>query len=218
MTYTSLMNADNASHRFTEALKTFLEARKSGRAGLVAFNIAIKSLTELGRHDDVKKLWLEMPKLGLQPDVISLGVFLRSLAIDGRVSEIEEVLSTSKIEPSEVTWRTVIQELYHGGLEDPAMKFFERGHKAGKLPVWSADDLNKLDLHLHNSAVACCAVLYFLAKRAEGKIFEDLEIIVGRQLHLNPTNHTTLSEAVMNTLKELNLNFEEKNGGGVLVI
>lgn len=52
----------------------------------------MRALCELGRHDEVREMWDSVPSLGLIPSPVTVAVFARSLAAQGLVDEVRNIL------------------------------------------------------------------------------------------------------------------------------
>merc|ERR1711879_3532 len=108
-----------------------------------------------------------------------------------------------------VGWRCVIIELYDRGDVKNAVSMFREAHECGKAPVWSAYKPNTLELHIHPSAVACCAVRHFLLDNPDDlKTDTPFQIVVGRAQHSHSRCDKTVGDAVRDLLHYEGVDFE----------
>jgi len=161
-----------------------------------------------------------MPKLKVKRDAVGFCVLMKSFANQGRISDMMAEVEKSKFTLNGVFYSSIIHELYHNGFVEESINIFKRGYSSGmiKIHVEEHNMLNLLDLHVHNTAVACCAVRYFLMQRAWEQNSNDFMIIVGRQIHSGSTCSLSLGVVIRSLLEEMGLSFKEKNLGGLLVV
>jgi len=220
MLYTAIMKACKSADNFEDAVKYFRKSKKLGFLDSALCNSALEAFHSLSMFKEVESTWKSMPKLKVKRDAHGFCVLMRSFAIQGRIADMLAEVEKSKFTLNGVFYSSIIHELYHRGFVEESISMFTRGYSSGmiKIHVEEQNMLNLLDLHVHNTAVACCAVRYFLMKRAREQNSNDFMIIVGRQIHSGSTCSLSLGDVIRDLLEELGLSFKEKNLGGLLVV
>jgi len=218
--YTTIMKACKRADDFGCAIKYFEKSSELGLVDSGLCNSALEAYHSLSMFQEVESLWKSLRVMKVKRNVIGFNIVIKSWAAQGRITDIEKELEKEKFKLDKVFYGSVIHELYHRGFVEESLRMFERGYTSGVIKVYEekTDRLNFLDLHIHNTAVACCAVRYFLMKRAKEQNDNDLKIIVGRQLHSGSACVHSLGDVIRDLLMELGLNFKEKNLGGLLVV
>merc|ERR1712060_161381 len=146
---------------YRAALVYVEKARASGELNQIGFSNAMEAHYKLGQVTEVRKLWIELCGK-YNPNAINLGIYMKVLAREGFLKEMEDVIFSVPTVVDTVGWKCVIHELHSIGNFSGADYFFEKAYKSTKLPIWSNETFNALELHLYSSAVACCAVRYVL--------------------------------------------------------
>jgi len=208
---TILLNAYNVAGQSAKAVEYFRLIRSRFKVDTHMYNSAMRAYKLLGNHDEVNKLWNELCKVNLD-DKISMYIYAWSLASENLIEGIK------KLKLDESGWKCVVNELYERDKFETAMSCFRIGYEDGKLPVWSLTDNNTLDLHGQNTAIAHCAVAYFLSTSLREGQNESLGIIVGRQNHATTMSLKSLGESVRQQLYDMDVKFYETADGGKLVI
>jgi len=175
---------------------------------------AMSGYLGLGRHEAVRDLWDELPELGLKRNNVAVTVFGQSLARQGSVEELKRLSE----EFEDFPWPSIIHELYYYGDLDQALEFFQSGYEHGKLPIWSLERSDTMDLHGHNSAVSCVAVRHVLLERARHGNKGSLNIVIGRQNNSGHRVNAGLGDCVRPVLNEMGVAFSEISMGGELVV
>jgi len=220
MLYAVIMKACKRADNFEDAVRYFSKSKKLGFLDSALCNTALEAFHSLSMFEQVESTWKSMPKLKVKRDSSGFCVLMKSFANQGRVADILAEVDKVKFTLNEVFYSSIIHELYHRGFVEESITMFKKGYNSGMIRVHEEDQnkLNLLDLHVHNTAVACCAVRYFLMKRAREQNGNDFKIIVGRQIHSGSTCSLSLGDVIRDLLKELGLSFEERSLGGLLVV
>ena len=85
VTHVSVLDALCNAGEFQRAVERFQRVRDPC---LPMANTAMRAYHELGRHSDLRELWERLPKMGLEPTHVTVAVFARSLAAQGKVDEV----------------------------------------------------------------------------------------------------------------------------------
>jgi len=220
MLYTAIMKACKRANNFEDAVRYFSKSKKLGFLDSALCNTALEAFHSLSMFDEVELTWKSMPKLKVKRDASGFCVLMKSFAVQGRVTDIVAEVDKGKFTLNEIFYSSIIHELYHRGFVEESITMFKRGYNSGMIKVHedNQNKLNLLDLHVHNTAVACCAVRYFLMKRAREQNGNDFKIIVGRQIHSGSTCSLSLGDVIRDLLNELGLSFKERSLGGLLVV
>lgn len=220
MLYTSIMKACKSANSFEDAVRYFHKSRRLGFLDSALCNSAMEAFHSLRMFKEVESTWNSLPKLKVKRDAVGFCVLMKSFANQGRIPDMMAEVDKSKFTLNGVFYSSIIHELYHNGFVEESINIFKRGYSSGmiKIHVEEHNMLNLLDLHVHNTAVACCAVRYFLMQRASEQNSNDFMIIVGRQIHSGSTCSLSLGDVIRSLLEEMGLTFKEKNLGGLLVV
>jgi len=212
--FNSLMVGCIRAREFREALSYFEEARASGELNAIVFSSAMQAHYKLKDLAAVRALWSELCK-NWEPNHICFAIFLKALANEGLIQEIDDVLASEVTDVRTAGWNGVIHEFHSKGDFAGADYFFQKAYDQGKFPIWSVTEKDTLELHGHPGAVACCAVRFVLYRE---KNIKSYSFIVGRQMHSRSTTSKSVGDSVRECLDSLGISYTEGSKGGVLKI
>lgn len=212
--YNTIMDTFVRAGEFQRTVDVFAEARQERKSHhQPSYTTCMHAFCELGQHENVVSLWHEISHL-FDPSIDSLQIYLKSLAKNRCIAEIDNTLSSFRGPLDLVTFNIVVHFLYSVGDVQNALIFFERAYIIGLLPIWRCVGTT-LDLHNLPSGVALSAVRFVLADRK--RCLNGLEIIVGRQQH-SIGSEKSLGKSLRKLLVELGICFSEDPSGGSLTI
>jgi len=215
VTYDTLMNVCISAKEYERALEFFDQARNKDKANIIVYSTAMCVHAELRRFQDVRALWKEIHDKKLQVKAVALNIYLMTLASEGSIEEVEEVLEAYSTKLNRFSTNTVVNQFYLNGHVTYALRTFKQMYEAGHFTLWTE---NKLDLHLCQTGCAKTALLYFLGRMLETGEFYDLNVIVGRSSHSTSLTCSPLGDSIRSFLSELKLVFQEEAKGGMLAI
>jgi len=215
VTYDTLMNVCISAKEYERALEFFDQARDKDVANIIVYSTAMFVHAELRRFQDVRALWKEIHDKKLQVKAVALNIFLMTLATQGLIEEVEEVLEAYPTTVNRFISNSIINQFYLNGHVNYALRIFKQMYEDGHFTLWRE---NKLDLHLCHTGSAKIALIYFLGRMLETGEFHDLDIIVGRGNRSTSLTSSLLGDSIRSLLSELKLAFQEEGKGGMLAI